>query len=50
LDPALTIAATLNAKSPFVAPFGFEHEADRIKLTFKTGAFDEKHLVAEDLH
>lgn len=38
LDPALTIAATLNAKSPFVAPFGFEQEADRMKLSFKTGA------------
>lgn len=37
LDPALTIAATLNAKSPFVAPFGLEQEADRAKLSFKTG-------------
>jgi ATP-dependent RNA helicase DHX29 len=38
LDPALTIAATLNSKSPFVAPFGLEQEADRAKLSFKTGA------------
>ncbi|KAL0951028.1 hypothetical protein HGRIS_007768 [Hohenbuehelia grisea] len=36
LDPALTIAATLNAKSPFVTPFGLEQEADRAKLSFKT--------------
>ncbi|EJD52139.1 P-loop containing nucleoside triphosphate hydrolase protein [Auricularia subglabra TFB-10046 SS5] len=35
LDPALTIAATLNAKSPFITPFGHEEEADRAKLGFK---------------
>ncbi|KAJ9092668.1 hypothetical protein QFC21_006733 [Naganishia friedmannii] len=35
LDPALTIAATLNSKSPFVAPFGREQEADTIKQSFK---------------
>ncbi|KZV88269.1 P-loop containing nucleoside triphosphate hydrolase protein [Exidia glandulosa HHB12029] len=34
LDPALTIAATLNAKSPFLTPFGHEAEADRAKLGF----------------
>jgi HrpA-like RNA helicase len=38
LDPALTIAATLNSKSPFVAPFGLEQEADRAKASFKTGS------------
>lgn len=37
LDPALTIAAALNSKSPFVAPLGQEHEADRARLTFRTG-------------
>ncbi|KAJ9118123.1 hypothetical protein QFC22_004024 [Naganishia vaughanmartiniae] len=37
LDPALTIAATLNSKSPFVAPFGREQEADTIKQSFKKG-------------
>lgn len=37
LDPALTIAAALNSKSPFVSPFGFEQEADRAKLAFRTG-------------
>ncbi|RDB29553.1 putative helicase C15C4.05 [Hypsizygus marmoreus] len=35
LDPALTIAATLNSKSPFVSPFGFEQEADRAKQAFQ---------------
>jgi ATP-dependent RNA helicase DHX29 len=37
LDPALTIAATLNSKSPFVSPFGMEQEADRAKNSFRTG-------------
>ncbi|KAI0274611.1 P-loop containing nucleoside triphosphate hydrolase protein [Gloeopeniophorella convolvens] len=37
LDPALTIAATLNSKSPFLAPFGHEEEADRAKVSFRTG-------------
>lgn len=34
LDPALTIAATLNSKSPFLTPFGHEGEADRAKSSF----------------
>jgi ATP-dependent RNA helicase DHX29 len=37
LDPALTIAATLNSKSPFLSPFGMEQEADRAKSSFRTG-------------
>lgn len=37
LDPALTIAATLNAKSPFVTPMGLEQAADRAKMTFRVG-------------
>ena len=37
LDPALTIAATLNSKSPFVSPFGLEHEADRARASFRIG-------------
>ena len=37
LDPALTIAATLNAKSPFITPFGQEDEAERAKSRFKFG-------------
>ncbi|KAJ8521412.1 hypothetical protein ONZ45_g1880 [Pleurotus djamor] len=36
LDTALTIAATLNSKSPFVTPFGLEQEADRAKQSFRT--------------
>ncbi|KAJ6575250.1 P-loop containing nucleoside triphosphate hydrolase protein [Mycena capillaripes] len=36
LDPALTIAAALNSKSPFVSPFGHEQEADRAKIAFRT--------------
>lgn len=38
LDPALTIAATLNSKSPFLTPFGHEQEAERAKHSFKVGA------------
>ena len=37
LDPALTIAAALNSKSPFLTPFGFEQEADRAKNSFRVG-------------
>lgn len=40
LDPALTIAAALNSKSPFVTPFGKELEADRVKQSFKLGDSD----------
>jgi len=40
LDPALTIAAGLNLKSPFVTPFGHEAEADKAKLGFKIGNSD----------
>lgn len=39
LDPALTIAATLNSKSPFLTPFGHEEEADRAKGLFRRGSF-----------
>lgn len=35
LDPALTIAATLNSKSPFLTPLGLEAEAERAKLSFR---------------
>lgn len=37
LDPALTIAATLNSKSPFVTPFGAEGAADAAKKSFAAG-------------
>ncbi|KAK0561755.1 hypothetical protein OC861_005661 [Tilletia horrida] len=40
LDPALTIAAALNSKSPFVTPFGREDEADLAKASFKSGDSD----------
>ncbi|KAI0068404.1 P-loop containing nucleoside triphosphate hydrolase protein [Artomyces pyxidatus] len=40
LDPALTIAATLNSKSPFLTPFGHEDEADRAKNSFRTDNSD----------
>ncbi|TFK57142.1 P-loop containing nucleoside triphosphate hydrolase protein [Heliocybe sulcata] len=36
LDPALTIAATLNSKSPFVTPFGHEQQADKAKRSFQS--------------
>jgi ATP-dependent RNA helicase DHX29 len=40
LDPALTIAATLNSKSPFVVPLGLEQDADRAKSSFRTGEIE----------
>ncbi|KAI0374315.1 P-loop containing nucleoside triphosphate hydrolase protein [Pilatotrama ljubarskyi] len=36
LDPALTIAATLNSKSPFLTPLGLEQEAEKAKMSFRT--------------
>ena len=39
LDPALTIAAALNAKSPFMTPFGHEEKADAAKISFRIGQF-----------
>jgi ATP-dependent RNA helicase DHX29 len=40
LDAALTIAAALNSKSPFVTPFGREAEADAAKASFRVGNSD----------
>lgn len=40
LDAALTIAAALNSKSPFVTPFGREAEADLAKASFRVGNSD----------
>lgn len=40
LDPALTIAAALSSKSPFVTPFGLEQDADRAKMAFRVGDSD----------
>ncbi|QRV81199.1 Helicase associated domain (HA2) [Ceratobasidium sp. AG-Ba] len=43
LDAALTICATLNAKSPFLKPFGFETQADAARMAF---AQDNSDFVA----
>ncbi|KIO31878.1 hypothetical protein M407DRAFT_217155 [Tulasnella calospora MUT 4182] len=40
LDPALTIAAALSAKSPFLTPFGQEEEADKAKQKFNSDNSD----------
>ncbi|KAF8446043.1 hypothetical protein L210DRAFT_2951575 [Boletus edulis BED1] len=40
LDPALTIAAALSSKSPFVTPLGMEEEADGAKNSFRTNYSD----------
>ncbi|KXN89904.1 ATP-dependent RNA helicase DHX29 [Leucoagaricus sp. SymC.cos] len=40
LDPALTIAAALNSKSPFLTPLGLEAEAERARATFRSGDSD----------
>ncbi|KAG8913919.1 hypothetical protein FRC01_004323 [Tulasnella sp. 417] len=40
LDPALTVAAALSAKSPFVTPFGQQEEADKAKLKFNSDNSD----------
>jgi len=41
LDPALTIAAALSSKSPFITPFGKEDEAERQKASFRIGAWPQ---------
>lgn len=38
VDPALTIAATLNSKSPFIVPLGLEQEADHARNSFRVGS------------
>jgi HrpA-like helicases len=40
LDSALTIAACLSYKSPFVVPFGKKEQADLRKREFSTGNSD----------
>lgn len=53
LDPALTIAATLNSKSPFLTPLGLEQEAERAKLSFRVGTCPEnpsKSVGPADVH
>jgi HrpA-like RNA helicase len=39
LDPALTIAAALTSKSPFVTPFGHESAAASAKSSFRSGIY-----------
>ncbi|XP_069118914.1 putative ATP-dependent RNA helicase DHX57 [Argopecten irradians] len=45
LDPALTIAATLSFKSPFVTPFDKKEEATKKKVEFATGNSDHLTMV-----
>lgn len=40
LDMAITVAAILSSKSPFVAPFGQRNQADTVKLAFRRGDSD----------
>ena len=40
LDFAITTAATLSSKSPFVAPIGHKQRADSVRLGFKKGDSD----------
>jgi ATP-dependent RNA helicase DHX29 len=43
VDVAITIAAILSSKSPFLTPFGAKQRADIARLAFKTG--DSDHLT-----
>ncbi|KAK3682913.1 P-loop containing nucleoside triphosphate hydrolase protein [Podospora appendiculata] len=40
LDMAITVAATLSSKTPFVAPFGQRNQADTVRKAFKRGDSD----------
>ncbi|KAK2615568.1 hypothetical protein N8I77_002314 [Diaporthe amygdali] len=40
LDMAVTVAAVLSSKSPFVAPFGQRAQADTVRLAFRRGDSD----------
>jgi len=40
LDMAITVAAILSSKSPFVAPFGQRNQADTVRKGFKRGDSD----------
>jgi ATP-dependent RNA helicase DHX29 len=40
VDVAITIAAILSSKSPFLTPFGAKQRADIARLSFKTGESD----------
>ncbi len=45
LDPALTIAAMADSKSPFIKPFGKEAQSDAAKLGFKIADSDFMTMV-----
>ena len=49
LDPALTIAAALSSKSPFVTPLGMEEEADNAKSSFRTSGLFVHWIPYRDL-
>ncbi|KAH8887822.1 P-loop containing nucleoside triphosphate hydrolase protein [Thozetella sp. PMI_491] len=40
LDMAITVAATLSSKSPFIAPFGQRNQADTVRKGFRRGDSD----------
>lgn len=40
LDMAVTVAAILSSKSPFVAPFGQRSQADAVRLAYRMGESD----------
>ncbi|KAK3332722.1 P-loop containing nucleoside triphosphate hydrolase protein [Cercophora scortea] len=40
LDMAITVAATLSSKTPFIAPFGQRNQADTVRKAFKRGDSD----------
>ena len=40
LDMAITVAAILSSKSPFVAPFGQRQQADTVRMGFRRGDSD----------
>ncbi|KXJ92133.1 ATP dependent RNA helicase [Microdochium bolleyi] len=40
LDMAITVAAILSSKSPFMAPFGQRSQADQVRKSFKRGDSD----------
>lgn len=37
LDPALTVAAALNSKSPFTVPFSMEQQVEKARKSFQIG-------------
>lgn len=49
LDPALTIAATLNSKSPWLTPFGQENQARTVKQAFAVGEFHPVFVTIEEI-